>query len=56
MTQAAAGSGLRTSGLGQSGAEIRTEGLRNTYKSSRGDVAAVRGMVRETDLSTLIAG
>jgi daunorubicin resistance ABC transporter ATP-binding subunit len=44
-------SGLETSGLGASGPgtdqpefAIRTEDLRKTYKSSRGDVAAVRGI------------
>jgi ABC-type multidrug transport system ATPase subunit len=33
-----------TSGHGTSGYAIRTEDLRKTYKSSRGDVAAVRGI------------
>src|ERR1700736_2487588 len=32
------------SGTGASGSAIRTEDLRKTYKSSRGDVAAVRGI------------
>src|SRR6202451_1451449 len=46
MTQAAqtTASRPRVPGLSQPGAEIRTEGLRKTYKSSRGDVAAVRGI------------
>jgi ABC-type multidrug transport system ATPase subunit len=46
QTQAAQTTASRPSaaGLSQPGAEIRTEGLRKTYKSSRGDVAAVRGI------------
>ena len=37
-------SGNGTSGSGASGYAIRTEDLRKTYKSSRGDVPAVRGI------------
>src|SRR5580693_6388426 len=37
-------SGSGTSGTGASGYAIRTEDLRKTYKSSRGDVPAVRGI------------
>src|SRR5580692_10306402 len=36
--------GTETSGTGRPGPAIRTEGLRKTYKSSRGDVPAVRGI------------
>jgi len=36
--------GSGASGTGASGYAIRTEGLRKTYKSSRGDVPAVRGI------------
>jgi daunorubicin resistance ABC transporter ATP-binding subunit len=46
MTQAAKTAAPRSQAPGPNGpgAEIRTEGLRKTYKSSRGDVAAVRGI------------
>src|SRR5271170_5179060 len=37
-------SGNGTSGSGTSGYAIRTENLRKTYRSSRGDVPAVRGI------------
>jgi len=37
-------SGTGASGTGASGYAIRTEDLRKTYKSSRGDVPAVRGI------------
>jgi ABC-type multidrug transport system ATPase subunit len=36
--------GLSTGGLAAAGLAIRTEDLRKTYKSSRGDVPAVRGI------------
>ena len=44
VTSGSRTSGSGTSGSGASGYAIRTEDLRKTYKSSRGDVPAVRGI------------